>query len=107
MTTEYLYDELTNTLGIRTTYDPSAVIEANKEQRALGRQYLGVGKQTRLVHVARIDNDHIEALKNLGYDFHSPDPDERRRALLYIQNNEPVWMTVDGKPFASFKQKWQ
>lgn len=106
MTQEYLYDELTDTLGIRTTYDPSAVIEANKAEKAEGRQYFGQGRETRMVKVASIDMDHVEALKNLGYNLFSPDPDERRRTLLYIQQNEPVWMTVDGKPFASFKQRW-
>lgn len=106
MTKEYLYDELTDTLGIKTTYDPSALIEQNAAERAAGRQYLGTGKQTRMVKVASIDMDHIEALKNMGYDFFSPDPDERRRCLLYIQHNEPVWMTVDGTPIATFKQRW-
>ena len=106
MPQEYLYDEHTNTLGIRTSYDPSAVIEQNAIERASGRQYLGSHKETRMVKVASIDVDHIEALKNLGYNLLSPDPDEQRRALLYIQQHEPVWLTVDGKPFASFKQRW-
>ena len=40
------------------------------------------------------------------YNLLSPDPDEWKRALLYIQANEPVWMTVNGKPIASFRQRW-
>jgi hypothetical protein len=103
---EFLYDEATDTLGIKTTYDPSALIDQNAAERAAGRQYLGVGKETRLVKIMSLDLGHIEALKNLGYDFFSPDPDERRRCLLYVQQNEPVWMTVDGKPIAQFKQRW-
>lgn len=102
---EYLYDESSDTLGIRTTYDPSAVIEANKAERAAGRTYIG-SKGQQMVKVASIDLDHVEALKNLGYNILSSDPDEVRRALNYIQTNEPVWLTVDGKPFATFKQRW-
>jgi hypothetical protein len=103
---EYLYDDLTDTLGIKTTYDPSDVIEANAKTRAMGRKYLGTGAATRMLKVASLPVEHIEALHNMGYSLLSPDPDEVRRALLYIQQNEPVWMTVDGKPIASFKQKW-
>lgn len=103
---EYLYDELTDTLGIRTTYDPSAVIAQNAAERAAGRSYIG-SKGQRMLKVATIDMDHVEALKNLGYNLLSADPDESRRALLYIQANEPVWMTVEGKPIATFKQKWE
>lgn len=102
---EYLYDEQTKTLGIKTSYDPSAVIEANKEERAAGRSYIG-SKGQRMLKVASIDLDHIEALKNMGYNILSADPDEVRRALLYVQQHEPCWMTVDGKPIAAFKQKW-
>jgi hypothetical protein len=102
---EYLYDELTDTLGIKTTYDPSDVIDANKAQRAEGRSFIG-SKGQQMLHVARIDMDHIEALANMGYNLLSPDKDEVRRALLYIQQNEPVWMTVDGKPIAQRKQGW-
>lgn len=53
-----------------------------------------------------IDEGHIVALKNLGYNLLSPDPDEWKRALLYIQANEPVWMTVNGKPIAQFRQRF-
>jgi hypothetical protein len=102
---EYLYDESTDTLGIRTHYDPTEVIEANKEQRATGRQFVG-SKGQRMLHAVRIDMDHIEALKNLGYNLLSPDPDEVRRALLYVQQHEPQWMVVDGKPIAQRKQVW-
>ncbi|MEN9839251.1 MAG: hypothetical protein RL177_730 [Bacteroidota bacterium] len=45
-------------------------------------------------------------MKNIGYNLLSPDADEVRRALLYIQSNEPLLLTVPGKPFASVRQKW-
>lgn len=106
MPQEYLYDELTDTLAIKTTYDATDVIEQNKIERAAGRQYVGEHKATRMLKVASLPVEHIEALANMGYKLLSPDPEEVRRALRYIQSNEPVWMTVEGKPIASFKQKW-
>lgn len=92
-------------LVITTTYDPTETIEANKEARALAPKHkISNGKL--LVKVMDIEEGHIVALRNMGYDLLSPDPDEWRRALLYIQNHEPVWMTVNGKPIATFKQRW-
>lgn len=102
-TSEYIESE--DKLVVTTTYDPTETIEANKEARALAPKHkISNGKV--LVKVMEIDEGHIVALKNLGYNLLSPDPDEWRRALLYIQNNEPVWMTVNGKPIATFKQRW-
>jgi hypothetical protein len=100
---EYIDSE--DKLVITTTYDPSETIDANKEARALApKHHISNGKL--LTKVMDIDADHITALKNLGYNLLSPDPDEWKRALLYIQSNEPVWMTVNGKPIASFRQRW-
>lgn len=92
-------------LVITTTYDPTDTIEANKEARALAPKHK-ISNGRVLVKVMDIDPDHIVALKNLGYNLLSPDPDEWKRALLYIQANEPVWLTVNGKPIASFRQRW-
>lgn len=92
-------------LVVRVTYDPTATIEANKEARAIAPKHkISNGKL--LTKVMDIPEEHIEALKNLGYNLLSPDPEEWKRALLYIQANEPVWMTVNGKPIASFRQRW-
>jgi hypothetical protein len=100
---EYIDSE--DKLVITTTYDPSETIDANKEARALApKHHISNGKL--LTKVMDIDADHITALKNLGYNLLSPDPDEWKRALLYIQSNEPVWLTVNGKPIASFRQRW-
>jgi hypothetical protein len=102
---EYLYDEATNTFGIKTSYDPTEVIEANKAQKAQGRVMIG-SKGQQMLHAMRIDIDHVEALINKGYNLLSPDPDEVRRALLYIQQNEQDWMVTDGKVIAQTKQRW-
>ena len=99
------YIESEDRLVVETIYDPSATIEANREARALApKHHISSGKL--LTKVMDIDADHIVALKNLGYNLLSPDPDEWKRALLYIQANEPVWLTVNGKPIASFRQRW-
>jgi hypothetical protein len=100
-----LYDEATDSLTVQTVYDPTATIEANKEERLTApKHHISNGKA--LVKVMDIDAEHVLALRNQGYDLLSPDPDEWKRVLLYIQQNEPVWMTVNGKPIASFRQRW-
>lgn len=100
------FDQLSGKMVVQTTYDPTETLEANKEARALAPKHkISNGKL--LTKVMDIHPDHIQALRNVGYDLYSPDPDEWKRALLYIQNNEPYWLTVNGKPFAAFRQKWQ
>lgn len=93
-------------LVIETVYDPSAVIEENKRIRNSGEKVVLGSKGQQMVKVASIDEDHIVALRNMGYDLLSPDPAEVRRALLYIQANENAWMLVDGKPIGEKRQTW-
>jgi hypothetical protein len=99
------YIEDTDTLVVETLYDATETIEANKEARALAPKHR-VSSGKLLTKVMDIDMEHILALKNKGYNLLSPDPAEWKRALLYIQNHEPVWLTVNGKPIAAFEQKW-
>lgn len=97
-------DELTGKMVVKTTYDNSAVLEMNKAQRnekVDGQQFKG-----NLAHVARIDMGDIQRLYNLGYNLLSPDPDEIRRGLLYIQANEPWLLTVNKKPFSKVRNRW-
>lgn len=103
---QYHYIESEDKLVEETLYDPTDVIEANKAQRNSGERFAIGSKGQQLVHVARIDMDHVEALRNMGYDLLSPDPEEVKRALRYVQANENVWMTVDGKPIGERKQVW-
>jgi len=100
-----IYDQLEDKVINRVTYDNTAILEQNAIDRA-NRQGSDKYKGT-LVHAARVDIGDIERLKNLGYDLLSPNPDEVRRTLLYIQSNEQKFLTVDGKPFARHKVKWQ
>lgn len=102
------YIESEDKLVIETIYDPTKTLEANeadRQDRPEHGKYRTV-RDTQLVKVASVDMDHIVALKNQGYDLLSADPDEFRRALVYIQNNEPHWLTVNGKPFATWRPKW-
>jgi hypothetical protein len=99
-----LYDERDNKVINKVTYDNSAVLALNAAERS---ERTGFGKyKGNLVHVGRIHLGDIERLKNLGYNLLSPDMDEVRRALMYIQENEPKLLTVEGKPFAKVRNKW-
>ena len=101
---ETSYDELGDRMVVKTVYDNTDVLRVNAEQRAEkvdGPQFKG-----KLAHVARIDMGDIQRLYNLGYNLLSPDPEEMRRALLYIQSNEPHLMTVNKKAFAKKRNTW-
>lgn len=100
-------DESSGKMVVTTTYDNSAVLELNKaerNERTDGLQFNhGVAG---LVHVGRVDMGDIVRLRALGYNLLSPDRDEVRRGLLYIQSNEPHLLTVNKKPFAKRPSKW-
>lgn len=101
------YHHIDGKLIEETVYDPSEVIEANKALRASGDRHTIGSKGQEMVLAARVDMDHVLALRNMGYDLLSPDPQEVKRALLYIQAEQNDFMTMDGKPFARTHQKWQ
>jgi hypothetical protein len=103
---KWSYIESEDKLVCETTYDPTAVLEANKALRNSGEKQVFGSKGQQLVKVASIDMDHIVALRNMGYDLLSPDPAEVKRALLYVQAMENDWMVVDGKPIADRKTVW-
>ncbi len=101
---EDVYDELTGRLITKTTFQNEDVLNANREsrlQQSETQKYKG-----NLVKVGSIHMGDITRLYNLGYDVLSSDPDEARRALCYIQSNEPHLLTVNGKPFAMHRNKW-
>lgn len=100
-----IYDEIEDKLINRVTYDNTAVLELNADQRKERPE--GYGKyKGNLVHAARLHLGDIERLKNMGYNLLSPDKDEVRRTLVYIQQNEPHLLTVEGKPFAKHRNTW-
>ncbi len=98
------YNEVEDKVVVNTVYDNTDVLALNAAQRAEkvdGKQFKG-----NMAHVARIDMGDVQRLHNLGYKLLSPDPDEVRRALLYIQQNEPHLMTVNKKAFAKRRNRW-
>lgn len=99
------YIEAEDRLVVETIYDTATTIEVNKRRRQDAPKRLHDGGKM-LMHVASLPQEHLVALSNIGYDLMSPDTEERRRALVYIQDNEPCWLTVNGKPFATFRPKW-
>jgi hypothetical protein len=96
-------------LVIETIYETEDVLEANKAARNAAAEFgrYKTQRPTQLVKVASFPVEHIEALKNKGYNLLSADREEVRRALCYIQENEPHWLTVPGKPFAMHRPKWR
>ncbi|MFA7256050.1 MAG: hypothetical protein WC047_00545 [Kiritimatiellales bacterium] len=99
------YDEQADKLIVKTSYDNSDVLKANAEDRDAKPENFGKYKGT-LTHVGSIHMGDVVRLKNLGYNLLSPDVDEKRRALCYIQTNEPYLLTVAGKPFARTRKTW-
>lgn len=100
------YIEAEDKLVVETIYDPTATLEHNKALRSAAPKRLVSNGKT-LLHVASITPEHLISLEQKGYDIMANDPDERRRAMVYLQENEPYWLTVNGKPFAAFRPKWQ
>lgn len=98
------FDELTGKMIVQTMFDSSALIESNIAERNATPEF---GKyKGNLVKVGSIHLGDITRLFNMGYDVLSSDPEESRRALLYIQSNEPHLLTVTGKPFTKVRSKW-
>lgn len=98
------YDEASDSLIVKTSYDNTEVLKENEYLRntcpETGR-YKG-----NLVKIASLHLGDLVRLKNAGYNILSPDPDEWRRALLFVQSNEKGQMTVPGTPIGKRKQSW-
>lgn len=92
---------------VTTSYDNTSVLEANKTQRNSANEHGRYKSNNGLVHVGRIHEGDIVRLRNMGYNLLSHDKDEVKRALLYIQANEPYLLTMPGKPIARKKLVWQ
>lgn len=105
MREETTYIESEDKLVVKTVYDNSDVLEANKADRNAASEH---GRyKGNLVHVARIDEGDVTRLHNMGYKLLSPDPEEFKRAMLYIQSNEPWLLTKPGKPIAKKRIVWE
>ncbi|MBK7281395.1 hypothetical protein [Candidatus Aalborgicola defluviihabitans] len=98
------YDEASDSLVVKTSYDSRAVLADNiltKNLQPETGRYKG-----NLVKVATIHLGDVVRLKNLGYNILSPDPDEVKRALLYIQSEEKAHMVMPGTPIGKKRQSW-
>ena len=99
------YDEATDTLVVKTSYDNRSVIADNiltKNLQPETGRYKG-----NLVKVGSIHLGDVVRLKNLGYNILSPDPEEVKRALLYIQSEEKAHLSMPGTPISKKKQSWR
>lgn len=98
------YDQLEDRIITHYTQDVEPILDANREKRNAQPEF-GQYKGN-LVHALSISETDVIRLKNMGYNLMSPDPEEWKRALLYIQQNEPYHLVVNGKPFAKKKAIW-
>ncbi len=92
---------------VEHVYDAEPIIEQNKAERNEFSTYKDAQMKNGMVKVASLHQGDVERLANLGYNLLSPDPEEWRRALRYIQEEQKALMTVTGKPFAKKNNKWQ
>ena len=98
------YDEATDSLTVVTHFDNRAVLAENalvKNLQPETGRYKG-----NLVKVGTIHLGDVARLKNLGYDLLSSDPEEVKRALRYIQAEEPAHLSMPGTPIGKKKQSW-
>ena len=100
------YDEIEDKLTVETAYDSEALLDSNKRIRNSLNSKAIQKYNGEMVHALRVEEGDVVRLKNMGYNLLSPSQDELRRALVYIQENEPHLMLVHGKPFARQRMKW-
>lgn len=100
------YIESEDRLVVETIYDAQDALDEAAAARAQGKVQIG-SKGQELTLACVIPLEHITALRNMGYDLLSPDPAEHRRALVYIQQNQQLFMATDKKVFSVHKPKWQ
>jgi len=102
------YDPTTGDMHVKKTYDVQEVLDDNLRARNDAPEFGRYdGGKTGLVHAARVSQDDISRLNMLGYNLLSHDPDEAKRALLYLQSEEKYHLRLPGKPFAKKKLIWQ
>lgn len=90
---------------ITTTYDAEPAILEAKEARDQGGVLIG-SKGQQMLKACVIPLEHILRVKEeSGYDLLSPDPEQWRKALAYIQANHQVFMATDKKVFTGKESK--
>lgn len=107
-----IYDENSDRLIVTAAQDVEPYLDHNARLRASRPEH---GKyKGDFVYAANIPLVEIEKMRNgqcctdgKRYNLLSPDPDERRRALMHVQQEHKALLTVNGKPFAKSRVKWQ
>lgn len=99
------FDENSGKMHVKTSFVNDSVLAQNRLDRESKPEGFGKYKGN-LVHVGRVHMGDVTRLMNMGYDLLSADPEESRRALLYIQTNEPHLLTVEGRPFSKVRKVW-
>lgn len=101
------FDEMADTLTVKSSYDAQPVLDQNKEIKNAKSSKAIQKYDGNLVHAASFHPGDVDRLHRMGYKLLSADPEEVRRALVYVQENEPHLMIVHGKPFTKQRIKWQ
>ena len=103
----YHYDEMEDRLTVATSYDAQPVLDENKAAKNSQSSKAIQRYKGEFVHAATLHEGDVVRLINMGYNLLSSDVEEYRRALMYVQENEPHLMRVHGKPFSKQKFRWQ
>jgi hypothetical protein len=95
-------------LVVTTTYDAEPAMQEAEEARQRGGVMIG-SKGQQMLKACVLPLEHIQRVKQeSGYDLLSPDPDQWRKALAYIQQNHQRFMATDKKVFTGRKTpKWR
>jgi hypothetical protein len=102
------YNESDGKVYRSKTMDVQQILDDNAAERASQNEHgQFLNRKSSLVKAATISMVDVERLQRLGYNLMSPDPEERKRAFLYIQSEEKHHLTVNGKPFAKKRQIWE
>jgi hypothetical protein len=104
---KFHYDEMDDRLTVETSYDAQPVVDSNKRIKNSLNSKAIQKYDGSFVHAARLHEGDVIRLINMGYNLLSSDVEEYRRALMYIQENEPHLLLVHGKPFSKQKITWQ
>ena len=82
---------------VTTTYDAEPALREAEEARQAGGVFVG-SKGQAMLKACVLPMDHILKVKEeSGYDLLSPDPEQWRKALLYIQQHHTRFMATDKK----------
>ena len=104
---KYTYDEMEDKLIVEHSYDAQPVLDSNKRiKNSINSKSIQKYKGE-MVHAGRLHKGDVQRLFDMGYNLMSPDQDEVRRALCYIQENEPHLLLVHGKPFSKQRVTWR